>query len=392
MTTDYHVDTGNPLTLWGTPHSLYTGKVRSYLIKKGLPFRELLPPHPRFGGEVLPAVRHFVVPVLETSDGRFIQDSTVIIEELEHRFPERPMVPATPVQRVIATLLGGFGSEGLLSVAMHYRWSYRAQQEHFLRAEFGRAAHHGPDRKERLEAGATLMDYFHDFLPNLGVSAETAPAFEASFEELLDALETHLQHYPYLMGGFPSVADFGLMAPLFAHLSRDPVPSTLMKNAAPNVYRWTERMNLPAIADGEFPEQACEWFRDDAIPATLEPIIRLMFQDWGRQLRADADFVNAWLQANPDVASGRLASADGERRVHPVLGQISYEWRGVTVKRASAPHGLWHFERAASLARELQGEARASFDALVQRLGGSDVMQIRTSRPMRREDDALVFA
>lgn len=227
------------LTLWGVPHSLYTGKVRSYLIKKGL-------------------------PILETSDGKFIQDSTVIIEELEHRFPERPMVPATPVQRVVATLLGGFGSEGLLSVAMHYRW--------------------------------------------------------------------------------------------------------------------TERMNLAAIADGEFPEQACEWFPDDAIPATLEPIIRLMFQDWGIQLLADADFVNDWLQANPDVPSGRLVSADEERRVHPVLGEIS------------APHGLWHFERGASLARELQGDARVRFDALVERLAGSEVMQVRTSRPMRREDDALVFA
>ena len=174
MATDYHIDAGNPLTLWGTPHSLYTGKVRSYLIKKGLPFRELLPPHPRFGGEVLPAVRHFVVPVLETSDGRFIQDSTVIIEELEHRFPERPMVPATPVQRVVATLLGGFGSEGLLSVAMHYRWSYRAQQEHFLRAEFGRAAHHGPDRKERLAAGLNVSSVHTDIViggPEVDVDA-----------------------------------------------------------------------------------------------------------------------------------------------------------------------------------------------------------------------------
>jgi hypothetical protein len=98
------------------------------------------------------------------------------------------------------------------------------------------------------------------------------------------------------------------------------------------------------------------------------------------------------LQDNPDVPSGRLVSADQERRVHPVLGQISYEWRGATVNRASAPHGLWHFERGASLARELCGESRARFDALVQRLGGGDVMQIRTSRPLRREDDALVFA
>ena len=30
-------------TLYGTPLSLYTGKARSYLIKNGLPYREVTP-------------------------------------------------------------------------------------------------------------------------------------------------------------------------------------------------------------------------------------------------------------------------------------------------------------------------------------------------------------
>ena len=94
----------------------------------------------------------------------------------------------------------------------------------------------------------------------------------------------------------------------------------------------------------------------------------------------------------PQVQKGQLASADGQRRVHPALGEISYSWRGVTVKRTSAPHGLWHFERGARLARELGGEAKQRFDTLAQRLGGSEVMRIRTLRPLEREDDALVFA
>ena len=150
-------------------------------------------------------------------------------------------------------------------------------------------------------------------------------------------------------------------------------------------------MNMALIPDGEFPEQAAQWLPDDAIPSTLESVIKLMFQDWGAQLQADADAVNAWLQANPDLAKGDLASDDGERKVHPKLGDISYVWRGTTVTRASAPHGLWHFERGASLARELQGDDKARFDALVQRAGGTGVMQIRLDRPLEREDDALVF-
>jgi hypothetical protein len=61
------------------------------------------------------------------------------------------------------------------------------------------------------------------------------------------------------------------------------------------------------------------------------------------------------------------------------------------VRRASAPQTLWHFERAAALARALEGEARARFDALLERTGGAQVMAIRLARPLRRDDYVLVL-
>ena len=76
----------------------------------------------------------------------------------------------------------------------------------------------------------------------------------------------------------------------------------------------------------------------------------------------------------------------------PGAGRDQLQLARVIVKRTSAPHGLWHFERGARLARELQGEAKQRFETLAQRLGGSEVMRIRTLRPLEREDDALVFA
>jgi len=379
-------------TLWGVAHSYYSGKIRSYLVKKGVPFRELYPSDPGFRTRILPAVRHMVVPIMETPEGEIIQDTTDMIECLEARFPQPLMVPETPVQRAVAWLLGAFGSEGLLQAGMSYRWSYRAEQESFLCAEFGRAVHSGPDREARYRAGKQLMDYFHGSLPKLGVTPETISTVEAAYCELLDALDIHFQHHPYLLGGRPSIADFGLMAPLYAHLARDPVPSTLMKSRAPNVYRWTERMNLSSIADGEFADRPETYAADDAIPETLEPVLALAFQDWGAELLANAAFFNAWVADNPSLSSGHLVSAGGERRVHPTLGFIDYSWRGCTVRRASAPHGLWHFDRAAAYARSLRGEPRRRFDALVKRTGGDQVMAIELARPMKREDYALVLA
>ena len=379
-------------TLWGGALSYYTGKIRCYMIKKGIAFRELYPPHPDFHSRILPAVGMMVVPILETPDGQIIQDTSDMIDHFEARLPQPLMIPETPVQRAVAWLLGAFGSEGLLAPGMHYRWSYRAQQENFLRMEFGRIAHTGPDREARRAAGEQLMNYFNGFLPFLGVNPDTIPTVEAAYLELLDALDIHFQQYPYLIGGRPSIADFGLMAPLFAHLARDPVPATLMKNIAPNVHRWTERMNLASIADGEFPDCPESYPENDEIPATLDPVFRLMFQDWGAELLADAANYDAWLESNPGLPAGHLVSETGERKVHPTLGFLEYPWRGCTIRRASAPHGLWHFDKAACHARTLDGDARARFTALVHRTGGAPVMSIKLARSMKRENCVLVLS
>lgn len=74
-------------------------------------------------------------PVLETPEGQFIQDSTDIVtylDSLDSLTSVTSMTPSTPVQRVVARLIDGFGLEGILQAAMHYRWSYRDEQELFL--------------------------------------------------------------------------------------------------------------------------------------------------------------------------------------------------------------------------------------------------------------------
>ena len=381
-----------PFTLWGVQHSLYTGKVRAYLIKKGVPYREVYPSHPDFQARIVPAVKSLVVPVLETPEGEILQDTTDITDRLEARFPGPQMEPETPVQHAVSLLLDAFGSEYMLPLAMHYRWSYRSEQEHFLRAEFGRAIHRGPDRAARLMMGEQFMAYFGSFLPGLGVTAETIPALEASYLDLIDALDVHFQSHPYLLGGRPSLADFGFIAPFFAHLGRDPVPASLMKTRAPNLYRWTERMNTAGIADGEFTDYPERYAADDAVLETLEAVLKLIFKDWTPGLNAEAACFNAWVQGESAKPAGQLVSADGSRKVHPTLGPIAYPWRGITMQRLSAPHMLWLFSRAADFARGLEDDARDRFASLLARTGGGETMALRLSRAMKREDYALVLA
>lgn len=382
--------TNDTYVLWGSAHSLYTGKARSYLIKKRVPYRECWPTQPLYWAQIVPQLGFMVLPVLETPDGELYQDTTTIIEHLEAKFPQRRLSPASPLQSAVAALIGAFGSEALLRPAMHYRWSYIEQQREFITAEFGRCISASRNRGERAAAAAPLMQAMNDYLPALGIGAETIAAIEQSYEELLAILDEHFLHHPYVLGGRPSSADFGLMAPLFAHLARDPYPSTLMRRLAPNVFRWTERMNLPDLVDGEFPDSGDDYLPGDDLPETLKPLLALIFRDWGPELLAIAAQYNHWIGANPQLAAGALISVAGERKVHPTLGAIEFTLRSRTIRCASMPQALWHFERASSPARALTGTARERFAALVSEAGGEKLMTMRLARPIMRKDNVLV--
>jgi glutathione S-transferase len=373
-------------TLWGSAHSLYSGKARSYLIKKGLPFRERYPSDPEFGSRILPAVGHFVVPVLETDKGEIIQDSGDIIDFLEQRHAEPLLEPQSPVHQWVSLIFDAFGSEYLLPLAMHYRWSYRSEQETFLRAEFGRALAAGVDRTARREAAAQTMTFFAGFLPNLGVVPEVFAAMEDSYLALIDALDNHFQHHPYLLGGRPCRGDFGMMAPLFAHLGRDPVPAMLMKTRAPNLYRWTERMNAALISDGEYPGYGEEYCDENIVPESLIAVLKIVFADWTPGLKADADCFNAWAAHKQ---SGDLVSQSGQPQVHPNVGKVEYPWRGVTMKRGSAPHMLWMFARAQDLGVHSASE---QLNRLVEHVGGQEAMAIRLTKRIVRAKNMLVLA
>lgn len=385
--------TADAYTLWGGALSLYTGKVRSYLIKKGLPYREFYTAHPEFRSRVLPILRLGVSPVLETPEGEVLQDSTEIIDAIEQRLPARPMIPSTPVQRVVARLLDAFGTEQLLLPAMHYRWAepHRSAQLPFLEAEFGRVAYLGSDRAARNAAGVKMMSYFGGMLPSLGSTPDTQPAIESAYLDLLETLDLHFQAVPYLLGGRASIADFGFMAPLYAHLGRDPEPARLMALRAPNVKRWVERMNQAVMVDAEFPQLAPEWPADDALPPTLTPVLECLFRDFTPELQANHACYAQWLAAEPERPAGTLLNLDGQRRVHPTLGPIEYPLRGLTMRRNSAPQTLWHFEQAAALARALQGEAATRFAALMDRVGGTAAMALQLPRPILRRDHVLVL-
>lgn len=180
-----------------------------------------------------------------------------------------------------------------------------------------------------------------------------------------------------------------MMAPLFAHLGRDPVPATVMKTRAPNLFRWTERMNTAPISDGEYPGYGEDYWGGDAVPETLVAVLKIAFADWTPGLKADADCFNAW---SADKQTGEVVSQSGVPQIHPNVGTIEYPWRGVSMKRGSAPHMLWMFARAQSLAARIAGEAGERLNALFELVGGQEAMAISLTKQIARKKNSLILA
>ena len=336
--------TTQPLTLFGAPVGLYTGKVRSYLRKQGIPYVERLPSDPVFEREVMPAIKRFINPVIRMADGTLVQDTVDIIDYLErHGHAAFSVYPAGPLQRLVALALDMFGGDGQVRAAMHYRWSYRSYNEGFLRHEFGLSYRAAGQSEEAINQQLDgFMGYLNAYLPKLGITPDSVPAVEAAYADLLAAMDAHLRVQPYLLGGMPTVADFGFIANFFAHLGRDPFPADLMKRTAPSVFRWTERMMTADADTPEFPHSQFRLSEADEVPPTIGPVLRLMAQDYLPEVRMGVSFIDDWLAAGGQAAPGMPVGGKPKVRT---LGQGRFQLRGTEVQTLVWPYNLYLLQR-----------------------------------------------
>lgn len=92
------------LTLYDAERCPYAGRVRITLAEKGIPYETAaidLDDRPAWLYEKNPAGK---VPVLEEDGGLVLPESAVIMEYLDERYPEPPLLPADAAERALARL------------------------------------------------------------------------------------------------------------------------------------------------------------------------------------------------------------------------------------------------------------------------------------------------
>lgn len=322
------------LKLYGLDLSYFTGKFEAFVRYREIPHQRI-ELSSRLMRQVARETGLAQMPAVQLPDGRWMSDSTPMIEWLDARWPGPKVVPADPTQRFVSQLVEDYADEWLWRTALHYRWSYQPDARlmgHRIAAEM---LHDMPGPLWLRRALITRRQQ-RVYLRNDGVTAATIPHIESIYRRNLVALNTIFAARPYLLGERPTLADFGFFASMFRHFGLDPTPARIMRDEAPRVYEWLARLwnakasrtNGVLVADGTVP--------DDWLPILL----------------------NIGRNYLPYLNANARAFQQGQKR-------YTLEIEGTTYHLPVHRYRVWCLERLQMLWRNLAPDARENVAAIL---------------------------
>ncbi len=255
----------NVQRIFGAENSPFSVKVRSYFRYKGIPHEWIVRDSSSMG-EYKKFAKLPLIPLLVTPDDEAVQDSTPIIEKIERAHPDPSIHPSDEATAFISALVEEFGDEWGNKWMLHYRWAREADQ---VAASQRLVAEMAPEMSEDQRAGMAkgIAERMVGRVWFVGSNKKTAAQIEDSWVAGVELLEAHLAGRSFLFGERPAFADFGLWGQVY-NASLDPTPGAILRDKAPAVVAWVDRMLEPK-ANGDFED----WI---SLAATLSPFLRTM--------------------------------------------------------------------------------------------------------------------
>lgn len=254
------------MQVYGSKISYYTGKLEAYLRFRSIPYEIL-----RLAGnekKLIAGSGASQMPVAQLPDGRWISDSTPMLAWLESQQHEPAIYPADPAMRFIALLVEDYADEWLWRPAMHYRWSYRPDRRYASEALYNEQVAGYLPIPAFLGRALLVRRQRGGFVRGDGVTSQTRFHVDRTYLTALDRLQTILETRPFVLGNSPTIADFGMMGPMFRHFGQDPTPAEIMRERAPAVFEWVARMWNSKASGGA----------GDTVEAVDGPLERLLIE------------------------------------------------------------------------------------------------------------------
>jgi glutathione S-transferase len=288
-----------PITVYGSSISYFTGKLENYFRVKGIPYqlRALAAPHCM--KRVQENTGSTQMPALLLGDGRWMTDSTAIIQWFENEWPTPIITPREPLQRFFSLLLEDYADEWLWRPAMHFRWHY-AEGARYAGSHLARELAADVPLPSVLKRWTITRRQRNGYTSGDGIRKDQVPGVEAILSRTLEQLQAIFAQRPFLLGTMPSLADIAFSGPFYRHFCLDPVPAQIVRQQAPAVWEWSAR-----LANFERRDSTGDWLQ--GIPA-----------DWGPILREVGQHYLPYLCANVD------AVANDQRRFDVDIGGVQY--------------------------------------------------------------------
>jgi glutathione S-transferase len=382
--------------------SYFSGKARAYLRYKermgdlGEGFEDVLATPELVGGLLLPATGSGAIPQLLSDDGSWVQDSSDIIDFIEARHHKTPVIPLavdTPRQALASYLVEFLADEWMVVPGFWERWHYtlpdvEPNHKNYNAMQWGSVFAAGATGKDRLAAGAgdvfeglfglsearTNPRGVYEALLHLGCNKDTEQAWWASMENILSLLDTHVGAHDFLLGGQPSLGDFGLLGPLYAHLYRDATSGFMLRTQHPIVSEWVERCNGHNVSartydqklyslneNGELVSRPAtsdngQWLKDDIVPPSLDAIVAVFFEEMWPMLISTMEKTAAFITSDAHQAGGELPgktfSADLPWYAHQTgNGALTHDFEigGIQARRMVTPYHVYMLQRLARI-------------------------------------------
>lgn len=345
------------MAVYGLKVSYFTGKLEAYLRCKGIPYDFRTMTVRDFRKRIPEMTGAMQMPAVQLPDGRWMTDTSPIIEWLESEFPDPPIIPADPALAFICHLIEDYADEWLWRPAMYYRWNFPVSAKLLARQIVDEMA---PDlraprflarlRTERRQRG--------NFVTRDGASETTAPHIEQSYLRLLAILSDIFGARPFVVCDRPTLADIGLMGPLFRHFSMDPAPAKIMREDAPAVMEWVYRVWNAKPPPARQPDMA-------RIPGDLGPLLSEIAETHLEALNANA---RAW-------------EGGQERHTQEIQG---VRYTNIPTSR----YRVWCLEKLRQRYRALEGAAHDEVDAALAASGALEPLLRLHDIASRYDEDA----
>ncbi len=323
-----------PLRLYGSNASYFTGKLENYFRLRDISYELVSMRFPADERRMKEKVGVMQMPAVELADGRWMTDTTKIIEWFETQLPEPGLMPVDPLQSFLCLLLEDYADEWLWRPAMHYRWHYPEGAYHQSR--------HLVDELLHLPVPGFLARAFFRYRQRQGytrgdgIGADAVRGVEQIYLRTVAQLQTVFEQRPFILGNRPSVADVAFSGPFFRHFAFDPIPLEILRQQGPAVLEWVARLWNTRL-------EHCEGTWVDGIPADLLPLLNEIGHCYLPYLCANVDAVVA-----------------GRKRFDVEVGGVHYR------KARYSRYRVWCLQQLRAAYEALPPEPQSAAQALLQ--------------------------